>query len=82
MRTISSLFRLKIGPGDIDTFVLQLAQTVCFMLSGFVLLVSWHKLGGLDLAEVAPWTSVQQGVQTALLFGILGLLLSPKSKAA
>ena len=82
MRTMARLFRLQIGAGDIDAFLLRLAQLVCFLVAAFVFVAGLRQGTQQDLAEAQFCSTVQQLVQTALLFCIVGLLLHPKSNAA
>ena len=82
MRAIAQLLRLQVGPGDIDAFLLRLAQAVCFLIAGFVFVVGLLKVSREDLVEAQLFSAVQQIVQTALLFCIVGLLLNRRSNAA
>ena len=82
MRAMTRLFRLQIWAGDIDTFLLRLAQVVCFLVAALVFVGGLLKVSRQDLAEAQFFNAIQQLGQTALLFCIVGLLLHPKSKAA
>lgn len=82
MRAVTQVLRLQIGAGDTDAFLLRLAQAICFLVGGFVLVAGLLKVCREDLAETQLFSAVQQVVQTALLFCIVGLLLNRKSKAA
>jgi hypothetical protein len=82
MKTISSLFRLRIGAGDTDAFLLRVVQVTCFIVAAFVFVAGLLKVSRLDLTEAQLFGAVQQVVQTALLFCIFGLLLHRKSNAA
>ena len=61
---------------------MRLAQVLCFLLAGFVFVCGLLKVSREGLAEAQLFSAVQQVVQTALLFCIVGLLLHPKSNAA
>ncbi len=82
MKTISSFFRMRIGVGDTDAFLMRLAQAICFTAAAFVFVAGLLKVCRLDLTDAQLFSAVQQVVQTALLFCILGLLLHRKSNAA
>ncbi len=82
MRAMTQLFRLQIGAGDMDAFLLRLAQAVCFLAAGIVRVVGLLEVSRQDLAEAQFFSAVQQVVQTALLFCIVGLLLNRKSNTA
>lgn len=82
MRTMIQLFRLQIGAGDTDAFILRLARVVCFLAAGFVFVAGLLKVSREGLAEAQLFSAVQQVVQTALLFCIVGLLLNHKSNDA
>lgn len=82
MRAIGSILRLQIGGGDTDAILFRVAQVICFIMAGFVFVVGLLRVSHLDLAEPQLFGAVQQVVQTSLLFGICGLLLSRKSNSA
>ena len=79
MKTITRLFRLQIGAYDADAFLLRLAQAVCFLVAALVFVAGLLKVSREDLSEAQLFSAVQQVVQTALLFCIVGLLLNRKS---
>jgi hypothetical protein len=82
MKTINSLFRMKIGAGDTDAFLMRLAQMICFITGGSVFVFGLLKVCREDLTGAQLFSAVQQVIQTVLLFWIVGLLMRPKSKAA
>lgn len=82
MRAVSSMLRLQIGGGDTDAMLFRVAQVICFMVAGFVFVAGLLRVSHLGLAEAQLFGAVQQVVQTSLLFGILGLLLSRRSTVA
>jgi len=82
MRAMSQLFRLRIGAGDPEAFLLRLAQAVCFLVAGVVFIAGLLKVSHEDLTGAQLFSAAQQVVQTALLFCIVGLLLPRKSNSA
>ena len=65
-----------------DAFFLWLAQIICFAVAALVFVCGLLKVCHLDLTPAEVFNAVQQVVQTALLFCIVGLLLRPKSTSA
>lgn len=82
MRAIRSMLRLQTAGDDSDAILFRLAQMVCYIVAAFVFVAGLLSVSRLDLPEAQLFGAVQQVVQTSLLFGIFGLLLSRKSDAA
>jgi hypothetical protein len=78
MKTITSLLRLQIGGHNGDAMLLRTARAICFITGAFVFIVGLLKVTRLDLPDAQLFSAVQQVVQTALLFCILGSVLDRK----
>lgn len=70
MTTFKQLLYSPVGKGDVDTFLLRLAQITCFVTAALVFLFGLRKLERLDLTEAQLFSGVLQVAQTALLFSV------------